>query len=182
MLDDPFETLGLMRRYDLDETELERRYRDLQRELHPDRHGKAPAAERVLRLQKAVEVNEAYRTLRDPQRRAECLLSLLSGAGASAPNPDHAADPELLMEMMELREALSEAKAVRDAALVARLASQVESTRDAARIELSRAFDALAESPKREALESTRALVSRLKYYQRFLEEVAVFEDEAASH
>jgi molecular chaperone HscB len=179
---DPFETLGLTRRYDLDENELERRYRDLQRELHPDRHLKAPAAERVLRLQKAVEVNEAYRTLRDPQRRAESLLSLLSGAPTSAAGPERSADPELLMEMMKLRESLSEAKAARDAAAVARLAAQVEAARDDARAKLTRAFDGLPATPERAALETARALVSRLKYFQRFLEEVAVFEDDAAGH
>lgn len=174
---DPFETLGLARRYDLDEAELERRYRDLQRAFHPDRHGQAPASERRMKLQKAVEVNEAYRTLRDPQRRAEALLVVLGG-GPDA-NPDRAADPELLMEMMELREQLSDAKAVRDAQAIARLSQRVQGEQASTRSELVRAFASLAESPTREALSPARALVSRLKYYQRFLDEVAVFEEEA---
>jgi molecular chaperone HscB len=175
---DPFLTLGLARRYDLDEAELERRYRDLQRELHPDRQQKAPPAERRLKLQKAVEVNEAYRTLRDPQRRAESLLALLSGAALSEQNPDRSADPELLMAMLELREALSEARAAGDTAQLARLSAQVERERDEARAELTRVFAGLPAQPAREALEPARALVSRLKYYQRFLDEVAAGEDQ----
>ena len=175
---DPFATLGLARSYELDLAELERKYRDLQRALHPDRHTGAPASERRMKLQKAVEVNEAYRTLRDDQRRAEALLAALSGTQAAAA-PDERADPELLMEMMELREALSEAKAAGDAAEVARLAARVTQERAAARAELVRVFESLAGSASREALAEARALVSRLKYFQRFLDEVAVFEDEA---
>jgi molecular chaperone HscB len=179
---DPFLTLGLARRYDLDEAELERRYRDLQRTLHPDRHIQAAPAERRMKLQKAVEVNEAYRTLRDAQRRAEALLAALSGeAGVPVVDPSEKADPELLMEMMELRESLSEAKASRDAAEVAKLSKRVTTDRDEARGRLTRAFAALPEPPPAEALVPIRAMISRLKYYQRFLDEVAVFEDEALS-
>jgi molecular chaperone HscB len=177
---DPFSTLGLTRRYDLDEADLERRYRDLQRTLHPDRHTNAPASERRMTLQKAVEVNEAYRTLRDGQRRAEALLAALSGeAGVPVTDPGEKADPELLMEMMELRESLSEAKAARDAVEVARLSKRVTADQRELRERLTRAFAALPEPPPAEALVPIRALVSRLKYFQRFLDEVAVFEDEA---
>jgi molecular chaperone HscB len=176
---DPFATLGLARRYDLDEAELEQRYRDLQREFHPDRHTQAPAVERRSKLQRAVEVNEAYRLLRDPQRRAESLLALLTGEAPRDPSPDRSADPELLMEMMELREELSEAKAARDAAKVGKLAGQVERSRSDATAKLTQLFGQLPAEPTAAALEPARALVSRLKYYQRFLDEVAVFEDEA---
>jgi molecular chaperone HscB len=177
---DPFSTLGLARRYDLDTGELERRYRDLQRALHPDRHTNAPASERRMKLQKAVEVNEAYRTLRDDQSRAEALLAVLSGElGVPVVDPGEKADPELLMEMMELRESLSEAKAARDAAEVHKLAKRVSAEQGEMRVKLTEAFDALPKPPRPEALGPIRALVSRLKYYKRFLDEVAVFEDEA---
>jgi molecular chaperone HscB len=171
---DPFSTLGLARRYDLDLVDLERRYRDLQRALHPDRHLQAPASERRVKLQKAMEVNEAYRIVRDDQRRAEALLAALGGPV----QPEDPADPELLMEMMELRESLSEAKAAGNAAEVARLAERVTSERDDARAELARAFAAASDPATAESLAPARVLVSRLKYYQRFLDEVAVFEDE----
>ena len=179
---DPFALLGLQRRYDLDSVELERRYRELQRTLHPDRHTHAPAAERRLMLQKAVEVNEAYRTLRDDQRRAEALLAVLGGAGQGQPGPSEPADPELLMEMMELRESLSDAKAQKNASEIGRLAERVSAEQAALRARLSREFAALSSSTNTPAsLAAARALVHRLKYYQRFLDEVAVCEDEALS-
>ena len=174
---DPFATLGLARKYELDTDELERKYRDLQRALHPDRHTGAPASERRMKLQKAVEVNEAYRTLRDDQRRAEALLAVLSGG--AQPAAHDRGDPELLLEMMELRESLSEAKAARDAVEVERLASRVKAEQAQVRAELAQVFDSLPDSAPAQALVPARALVSRLKYFQRFLDEVAVFEDEA---
>jgi molecular chaperone HscB len=176
---DPFATLGLTRRFDIDLAELERRYRDLQRAFHPDRHTAAPASERRMTLQKAVEINEAYRVLRDDQRRAEAMLAAVSGE--ARPEPERVADPELLMEIMELRESLSEAKAAGDAAAVARLSERVARERAETLETLVRTFAALPERPVANALAPARQLVSRLKYYQRFLDEVAVFEDEARS-
>ena len=66
---DPFATLGLARRYDVDPRELETKYRDLQRALHPDRHVSGSPSERRMSLSRAVEVNEAYRLLRDDLAR-----------------------------------------------------------------------------------------------------------------
>jgi molecular chaperone HscB len=170
---DPFAILGLPRRYDLDKAALDRRYRDLQQALHPDKYTAAGASERALTLGKAMEVNEAYRVLRDDQARAEALLSLLGGAA----DPHEPADPELLMEMMELREALSEAREQGQAEKVAALAADVGDKTAAARDELARLFAAVGGEPK--LLAQARALTSRMRYYRRFLDEVALFEDEA---
>lgn len=171
---DPFATLGLARRYDLDPAEIERRYRELQRTLHPDRHVGAGASQRRMALGKAVEVNEAYRTLRDDQKRAESLLSLLGGGSREL---HEQADPELLMEVMELREALGDAKAARDAKRVRALAERVSSEQRQARAALLEAFGALGTAPDAASLRPAARLVSRLKYYERFLEEVSAFEE-----
>jgi molecular chaperone HscB len=160
---DPFATLGLPRRYDLDLSELEQQYRNLQRTLHPDRHVGASASERRMTLGKAVEVNEAYRVLRDDIARAEALLSAQAKQDA---------DPALLMEVMELREALSEAKHARDTAAVRKLAEQVLRSQEAARTQLTAAFASSEQG-------TAAACVSKLKYYRRFLDEVRVIEDEA---
>ena len=174
---DPFATLGLARRYDLDKTELERRYRDLQQALHPDKHASAPSSQRTMTLSKAVEVNEAYRVLRDDSKRAEALLAALGGA---SPKSEREVVPQaLLMDMMELREALAEARAARNAPAVARLAEQVGARAHEVRAALVAAFETLAVERAPEVLASTQALVSRLRYYRRFLDEVAAFEDEA---
>jgi molecular chaperone HscB len=173
---DPFATLGFERRYDLDKRELDRRYRDLQQALHPDKHVAASASERSMTLRKAMEVNEAYRVLRDDTKRAEALLAALSG---EAPTTDAVADQELLMEMMELREALSEARAAHASEQVEKLAQGVRIQVQNIAQALTRAFAGLESQPVSSALLGIRALLGRLRYYQRFLDEVALFEDEA---
>lgn len=172
---DPFATLGFERRYELDKAALDRRYRDLQEVLHPDKFTAASASERALNMQRAIAVNEAYRVLRDDQKRAEALLELL--AGGKTPEPP--APPELLMEMMELREALADARAQGQAEQVAKLAAEVGKQAEAVRSELARAFAAVSGSPGQAALTSARELLGRSRYYRRFLDEVALFEDEA---
>ncbi len=174
---DPFATLGLVPRFDLDQGELESRYRELQKALHPDKHTGAPASQRRMTLNKAVEVNEAYRTLRDDIKRAQALLALHGNAQASGER--EVADPELLMEVMELREALGEAKVRRDLTEVKALAARVDALRAGVRSGLVAAFAALPASAAAAQLSPLAAQVSRLKYYQRFLDEVSAIEDEA---
>lgn len=172
---DPFATLGMPREFALDSEALERAYRQLQRALHPDRHVNATPAERRAALGKAVEVNEAYRVLKDDIRRAESLLALRGHAAKET-----AADPELLMEVMELREALSEAKHAHSLPRVRKLAAEVQALSTTARRELAAAFGELApDTAAAEALDKPVALLSRLKYYKRFLDEVNVIEDDA---
>ncbi len=77
---DPFATLGLPRSYDVDLPAVEKTHRELSRALHPDRFVNAGASERREALSKAVEVNEAWRVVRDPIRRAEALLQLAGAA------------------------------------------------------------------------------------------------------
>jgi molecular chaperone HscB len=171
---DPFATLGFERRYDLDKTLLDRRYRELQQALHPDKHTSAPASERALALRKAIEVNEAYRVLRDDQARAAALLGLLGGALKEQP-----ADQALLMEMMELRESLSDARAANDPGQVARLAAEVSEKAAATSRQLADVFARIDRAPQPDALSEAQTLLSRLKYFRRFQDEVAQFEDQA---
>jgi molecular chaperone HscB len=178
---DPFTTLGLARRYDLDKAELERRYRDLQQALHPDKYTGASASERSMTLRKAVEVNEAYRVLRDDAKRAEALLAALSGgiravAVAAEREP---ADPQLLMEMMELRESLADARDAHAQERIAGLSEQVGSRQRAVRDALVSLFALLETENTPDGLRRARELVGRMRYYRRFLDEVAAFEDEA---
>jgi molecular chaperone HscB len=174
---DPFATLGFPHRYDLDKKLLDQRYRELQQALHPDRHGSSAASQRALTLSKAVTVNEAYRILRDDLKRAEALLIVLSGQ----PVAQEPADPEMLMEMMEMREALSEARTAREAAQVARLSTAVGEKAAATQRELATLFTAIESesTPAPAKLTAAQTLLGRLRYYRRFQDEVAQFEDEA---
>ncbi|HEY1695343.1 MAG TPA: Fe-S protein assembly co-chaperone HscB [Polyangiaceae bacterium] len=174
-MDDPFETLGIARRYDVDLRAVEKQHRELSRALHPDRFVNAPASEKKAALEKAVAANEAWRVVRDPIRRAEAILALAGVAvdEAKAPKPD----AEFLMEMLELREALADAKGARDLAKVRAMGKDMEAR-------TSGAEKALAESFARGDAATLAGLVPRvgeLRFYRRVLDEVSAIEDELAA-
>lgn len=166
---DRFTQLGLPKRYDLDAAELEAKYRELSRKLHPDRFAKAEAGERMLSLQASRDLNDGYRMLKDPIRRAEYLLSL-DGLTISE---NERVEQGFLMEILELRETLAEAKAAGNVAEMARLAAAVRGRCDAALAEVARLF---AEGGPREAIKENLVAV---RYFQRFLDETAGDEDQS---
>jgi molecular chaperone HscB len=103
-----FELFGLPERFEVDLDLLAQRYRELQRVVHPDRYASASDQERRLAMQGASLVNQAVETLRDPLARGRYLLAR-RGVEMGA---DHetTSDPEFLMEQMDLRESLAEAR------------------------------------------------------------------------
>jgi molecular chaperone HscB len=103
-----FELFGLAPAYALEAEALEKRYRDIQAEVHPDRFAHAGDAERRASLQWTTRVNEAYRTLRDPVQRGRHFLELHGVDVAFETNT--AMPPEFLVQQMALRETLEEAK------------------------------------------------------------------------
>lgn len=107
---DYFERLGLPRRFSVDPDAVEREYLARSRELHPDFHQTGAAAEQRASLELTAALNEAYVTLRDPFRRADYLLRLLGGPTAQQ---EKNLDQAFLMEMMDLRERIEEARASR---------------------------------------------------------------------
>ncbi len=106
---DYFALFGLRRACRLDAGALDQAYHSLQGQVHPDRHAHLPETERRLSMQWATQVNEAYRTLKQPLLRARYLLQL---AGIDVGQESNTAmSPEFLMEQMEWREAVAEARA-----------------------------------------------------------------------
>jgi molecular chaperone HscB len=105
---DDFELVGVPRRFAQDRAFLDARWKELQREAHPDRFAaQGPAAQRVA-MQWSVRINEAYQRLKDPQRRAAYLCEL---HGAPIRAEDNTAMPAaFLMQQMEWREALDDAR------------------------------------------------------------------------
>jgi molecular chaperone HscB len=166
---DPFAILGVGPSFDLDLGAVERIHRELSRALHPDRYVGAGPSERREALARAMEVNEAWRVLRDPIRRAEALLLLEGVAVAEDRAPP--ADPDFLMEMLEQREALSEAIAAKDRSAVARLATAIRARAEATERGVSDGFAAKATATVTERL-------GELRFFRRFLDEVSAVEDE----
>jgi len=134
-----FELLGLTPAYALDPEKLEAGYRDLQSRVHPDRFAAAPEMERRLAMQWATRANEAYKTLRDPVDRARYLLSLKGFDTGEETNT--AMPPDFLMQQMEWREGVAEARAAHDAGKLEALHAQIGKERGEMLRLLERAID-----------------------------------------
>jgi molecular chaperone HscB len=107
-----FELFGLPERFDQERGAIDDRWKELQREAHPDRFaGQGAAAQRVA-MQWSVRINEAYRRLKEPMKRAAYLCEL-RGAPIDAEN-NTAMPAQFLVEQMEWREALDEAQSQQD--------------------------------------------------------------------
>ena len=104
-----FELFGLPQAYALDRDRLDAAYRELQNAVHPDRFAAQPEAEQRVAMQWATQVNEAYQTLKHPVNRGVYLLSLQGIDALHAANTRMA--PAFLMQQMEWREAIDEARA-----------------------------------------------------------------------
>lgn len=106
---DHFSLFELPVTFRVDPALLERRYLEMQSRVHPDRFASAGDSERRLSLQWATRVNEAYQTLKKPLSRARYLLHLAGNELGSENNTLMARD--FLVEQMEWREAVAEARA-----------------------------------------------------------------------
>jgi molecular chaperone HscB len=73
---DYFSFFGLPRELTIDTTKLERQFYELSRQLHPDMAAGGSAQEREWSLEQSSQLNDAYRTLKDPIKRTEYLLRL----------------------------------------------------------------------------------------------------------
>ena len=108
LTDTDFELFAVRPTFAQDRAALDARWKELQREAHPDRFAaQGPAAQR-LAMQWSVRINEAYQRLKDPLRRAAYLCEL-NGAPVDAER-NTAMPPEFLMQQMAWREALDDAK------------------------------------------------------------------------
>ncbi|ENM5897987.1 co-chaperone HscB [Vibrio mimicus] len=109
-----FELFGLPIQFELDGSLLSSQFRTLQKRFHPDNFATASERDRLLAVQQAAQINDAYQTLKDPIRRAEYLLSL-QGIEMNA-EQQTLQDPMFLMEQMELREELESVTSCADPA------------------------------------------------------------------
>jgi molecular chaperone HscB len=182
---DHFQVLGVGRRFAVDLAAVEQRYKDMTRVLHPDRFARADARARRASLARSVQLNQAWRTLKDPVRRAEYLLEL-AGVGVGGelgptrpgPNGERQRVPvpqPLLLEMLEQREGLAEARAAGDRARVAAMVAAVRARRQAA-------MDIVATALEADDHEAAAHQLVAVRYYDRFLEEAALELVGKASH
>jgi molecular chaperone HscB len=99
-----FELFGVPQRFAQDRAALDARWKDLQREAHPDKFAAQGAAAQRVAMQWSVRINEAYQRLKDPLKRASYLCEL-NGAPINAEN-NTAMPHDFLVQQMQWREAL----------------------------------------------------------------------------
>jgi molecular chaperone HscB len=154
---DKFATLGFDPSFD-EPDGLDERFRALSRKLHPDRFARATAQERRYSLEQTTRLNEAYKTLKDPVRRAEHLLQLRGIKG------DPRMSPEFLEQTMDDREKLLEAKL--SGQPLDALAAGVREKRDQTLREVRHLVENGGD------LSHAAELLARMRYYARYLDEV----------
>ena len=167
-----FDVFGLDAVHALDSKALDARYRELSLQLHPDRVGATDARARRHAVEQTAQLNDAYRTLKDPAVRAFYLLKL-QGVDLMQESGGHnpALPMEFLEEMMEAREALDAVKRRKDLAAAQAMGAQVEARRRAG-------LDAAVAALENKDTQSAARALMQVRYFQRYLEEVAALEEE----
>jgi molecular chaperone HscB len=181
---DYFAFLGLPRKLNIDPAELERRFRDLSRQFHPDYFYNATPAERRASLERSSYLNDAYRTLKNPVTRVEYLLDA-EGLGMKGPQEaSKAVPPALLEEVFALNEELDGIRDLRSSGAPAEqwkarledARAPIEAKRAAHESQLqdlSARWDALvdlgADTGRREILQALRERVLERNYINNLL-------------
>lgn len=164
MIDDPFEILGVPWRFDLDESALRSRFLQASAQMHPDRFPdpieQAEAVEQMSRL------TDAYRVLSDPESRARALLRL-SGMDDEADKDK--LPPDLLMQVMEVREEMEAAIESGDREELDRLRVWASGQREQYLNQLGRLLEGHIDA---KAAAETRVQLNALRYMERMLEQM----------
>lgn len=135
-----FDLFHLPQRFDVDATALDQAYRDVQGQVHPDKFVSATDAEKRVAMQWATRANEAYQTLKHPQKRAQYLCEL---NGVDLQTESNTAMPmDFLMQQMEWREELGDARAAKDSAALDALDAQLRSARKTRLLQVGQELDA----------------------------------------
>ncbi|XP_011094199.1 iron-sulfur cluster co-chaperone protein HscB, mitochondrial isoform X1 [Sesamum indicum] len=156
---DYFQIFGLGRKYKIEVEELEKKYKDWQKMLHPDLVHSKSQREREYAAEQSARVIDAYRTLTDPLLRAIYIVKL---EGILVDEEERITDPELLAEVMELREAVDEAE---DSRALNEIQAQLQE-------KLRYWSDAFDDAYVRGNYEDALASIRRMTYYRRANEEI----------
>ena len=158
-----FELFQLPQQFDIDAAKLDAAYREVQGQVHPDRFVNAGDAEKRVAMQWATRANEAYQTLKNPQKRARYLCEQ---HGVDLQTESNTAMPmAFLMQQMEWREELGDARASKDVAALDALEQQLQRERKERLLQIGAQLDAMDFA---SAAQGVRALM----FLEKFGEEV----------
>ena len=154
-----FDLFNLPVKFPIDLGALDAAYRDVQGQVHPDRFVNAAAAEKRVAMQWATRANEAYQTLKNPQKRAQYMCEL---HGIDLKTESNTAMPmAFLMQQMEWREALGDARAAKAAGALESLEVEVGKERQARMVQIGEQIEA---GDYEHAAQGVRALMFLEKF------------------
>jgi molecular chaperone HscB len=160
-----FELFHLPQRFAIDMTKLNEAYHEVQNHVHPDKFSHATGAEKRVAMQWATRANEAYQTLKSPFKRAAYLCEL---NGIDLQIDSNTAMPrEFLMQQMEWREALEDAKHAKDVEALENLEAEL---REASKAKVAHIGELLDAQHFTEAAQGVRQLM----FLEKIGEEVQV--------
>jgi molecular chaperone HscB len=173
-----FEVFDLPRILNIDQKALETKFHELSRQYHPDFYTTAADSEKQKALRMTALLNDAYRTLRNTERRVEYLLRLHGF------KPDGSKVPKsLLMEVFEINEQLEEIKAgTAGPDQIQSVSEQIREKREQFDTQLQRAaadWDRLvssgaAENLLKQQLEKLTEIVAESSYIRNLEEELNI--------
>ena len=161
--DDDFALLGVPMRFEIDLKALDLRWKELSRQIHPDRHLLQGHTAQRLSMQWTIRINEAHQRLRDPIRRAAYLCQLRGVPVQAESNTTMPA--EFLMQQMQWREQLDESQSLSE---IETLQNEVNAERAQLQNQLAQMLDGAQANPK-----AASELVRALMFIERFGETVA---------
>ncbi|HCH77054.1 co-chaperone HscB [Stutzerimonas kunmingensis] len=163
-----FALFELKPEFELDLASLADRYRELARQVHPDRFADAGESEQRQALERSANLNEAYQTLKSPSRRARYLLAI---EGHEVPLEATVQDPAFLMRQMHLREELEELHEQADLDGVAAFKSRLKQAQQGLNDDFARIWQ---DSERRADAER---LVRRMQFLDKLTQEVRQLEE-----
>ena len=163
-----FDLFHLPQRFAIDGAALDAAYHEVQNQVHPDKFSNATDSEKRVAMQWATRANEAYQTLKSPFKRAAYLCEL---NGVDLQTESNTAMPrEFLMQQMEWRESLEEAKGEKDV-------GALETLDDALRLARKQEIEQICALLEANDFAQAAQGVRQLMFLEKFKEEIAsIFE------
>ena len=169
-----FELFGLPVSYDVDLSQVQHHYMELQKQVHPDKFANASDQEKRLSMQQTSWINEAQTTLKDPVLRATYLLKL-KGVDINLEN-ETTMDAGFLMQQLEMRERLENISSETEPL------DALDALAKETRANMDEVMQGFADSYQADQLDDSREWVRKLQFMQKAIKEInsltAKIEDE----
>ena len=164
---DYFAMFGLQPSFELDTQALAATYRELAKDMHPDRFTNASAAQQRQAVEQAAQLNDAFQTLKLPTQRALYLLR----QQADLPEETTIEDGEFLFQQMEWREQLETLQEQADIDALAPFVRELKQARN----EIDTAFSSCLNDPQQR--ENAERLARRMQFLDKMFYEVRQLEE-----